>query len=910
MRAFLNGNRQNPALLGFVIDSIRRNDAEIRIAVLQVVAADEFEIRSDLVRIVDVAALEEREEVHLGGLHQTDELAGRIDLVADEVDLLDAGLGAFVDRVDDVDAPVRQGHRAVADRRGGAAGAAVDVLDALDVGAHAAQHRRPVARNDRRRGARRRGGGHVGAAADAVHDATHGGRGLHLHGLRGERRGDGRRRGGGGRVRLVARGLVGDVHAEELLEAAELALAELAVRRVRGVEDVDDLPREVPRQHLEGDVGLGELAVLVAQHALAHLPRAPQRVDARQQRTTRRKKHLEAPALVLGAHEHLAEHALDALAGRVAEVLAHAEHPRRAALAHLLAHLDLHGALVHEARRRHLAPLALGLLGREAREKVPADLGDARVGPRGTHRALVVAHLGVEEAREVRADHREQPPRVLARHDVLPELVEELLLAALELLLVERLLHRHEGAAERRLELGELALDGAHAVGVEVLELVGEVAPDGALELLEAAHRLRLVVVVLHLPRDGVPRVDALVRPHLAVRKDPVDGLVLEVPHGEAPVPVAVLVGAVEEIDLGEHHEEPVVELDGAVGALHRAEQLELLLHQRRARDVLHEDGDVDLVGEGLLGVTPRLVAGRVDARKIHEHHARHGAAHGDLHRHHAHRTNPGVGAVARARVLQRDERADHLRELVEGARLEGVRRDAEPRLDLREARRDLVELGPRGEVAARGAVVVVDLVARARPVRSAQASELGAVEALPARGAARLERVEVARDALLEFVLRVVLDDGAEGSLGAGLDHRRRPRAALGLGRQQLLALQPRREERALALLLEPYDADLHDALGEAALTVRGALLQVLEAAAEGVELAGAVAAGGEVRTEAVGELPVPRDAVTQELELRGALPPGIGTPHRVASSVGTNGRRGFYHGAAHRFRGTSRAR
>jgi hypothetical protein len=33
----------------------------------------------------------------------------------------------------------------------------------------------------------------------------------------------------------------------------------------------------------------------------------------------------------------------------------------------------------------------------------------------------------------------------------------------------------------------------------------------------------------------------------------------LKFSHREAPVPVAVLVGVVEEVDLGEHHEEPVL---------------------------------------------------------------------------------------------------------------------------------------------------------------------------------------------------------------------------------------------------------------------------------------------------------------------------------------------------------------
>ncbi len=489
-------------------------------------------------------------------------------------------------------------------------------------------------------------------------------------------------------------------------------------------------------------------------------------------------------------------------------------------------------------------------------------------------RPLLVAHLVVEEVRQVGLDRRQQSARVLARDDVLPELVEELLLPALELLLVERLLHRHQRAPQRRLQLAELLADRSHALRVEALELVREVAADGGLELVEPAHWLRLVVVVLHLAGDRVPGINPLVRPHLAVREDPVDRLVLEVPHGEGPVPVAVLVGVVEEVDLGEHHEEPVVQLDRAVGPLHRPQQLELLLHQRGAGDVLHEDGDVHLVGERLLGVPPRLVAGGVDARQVHQHHARHRAAHGDHHRHHLHRPHPGVGPVARAGVLERDVRPDELRQLVERARGQRRGRVTQPGLDLPERGRDVLELGPRGHVAPRRAVVVVDLVAGASAVRPSEAGELRGVEALPARGAAGLERVEVAGDALLKLVLRVVLDDGLEGSFGAGLDHGGRPGAALGLRGQQLLALQPRREEGALALLLQAHDPYLHHALGEPPLAVRGALLEVLEAVAQRGQVAGAVALRGEVRAEALGELAVAGDPIAEGLQLPSALP------------------------------------
>ncbi len=112
--------------------------------------------------------------------------------------------------------------------------------------------------------------------------------------------------------------------------------------------------------------------------------------------------------------------------------------------------------------------------------------------------------------------------------------------------------------------------------------------------------------------------------PDLGVRKDALDALLAEVPRRERPVPVPVLVGPIEEIHLGQDHEDPVLERDAPVGRLHGAQELDLVPHQRGPGHVLHEDGDVDLVGERVLGVAPRLVGGRVDARQIHEHHARH----------------------------------------------------------------------------------------------------------------------------------------------------------------------------------------------------------------------------------------------------------------------------------------------
>jgi hypothetical protein len=98
-------------------------------------------------------------------------------------------------------------------------------------------------------------------------------------------------------------------------------------------------------------------------------------------------------------------------------------------------------------------------------------------------------------------------------------------------------------------------------------------------------------------------------RPKIAYAQGaaPNESTVAGIPLLWRPVPVAVLVGPIEEVDLGQHHEDAVLERDAPVGRLHGAEQLDLVLHQRRAGDVLDEDGDVDLVGERLLGVAARL---------------------------------------------------------------------------------------------------------------------------------------------------------------------------------------------------------------------------------------------------------------------------------------------------------------
>lgn len=101
-----DGDGDDPAGLvaGLDVAGIGVDDAEVGVAVLEVVAAHDVEVGGDAVGIVDVGGLDEREEVHLGRRHQTLEGRFRVGAVADEVDGADTGLVALVDGEDDVGA--------------------------------------------------------------------------------------------------------------------------------------------------------------------------------------------------------------------------------------------------------------------------------------------------------------------------------------------------------------------------------------------------------------------------------------------------------------------------------------------------------------------------------------------------------------------------------------------------------------------------------------------------------------------------------------------------------------------------------------------------------------------------------------------------------------------------------------
>ena len=113
-----------------------RHDPDVDEAVLQVEPAQQFAIRLDTVRIVDVAGLQERQEAGLRRLDDVAQAVVRIEAIADEFDALDAGLAAFIDLEDKVDAVVRQLDDFGIDADVEPAAAAIDLDQTRDIGLH------------------------------------------------------------------------------------------------------------------------------------------------------------------------------------------------------------------------------------------------------------------------------------------------------------------------------------------------------------------------------------------------------------------------------------------------------------------------------------------------------------------------------------------------------------------------------------------------------------------------------------------------------------------------------------------------------------------------------------------------------------------------------------------------------
>ena len=105
--AFLDLEGDQEALLLGIILSQRGHHLHVGKAVLEIEAANQVAVGLDPVGIVDVGAAEEAQQVRFAGLDDVLEAIGGVEDVADELDRPDAGLAAFGDREDQIDAVVR-----------------------------------------------------------------------------------------------------------------------------------------------------------------------------------------------------------------------------------------------------------------------------------------------------------------------------------------------------------------------------------------------------------------------------------------------------------------------------------------------------------------------------------------------------------------------------------------------------------------------------------------------------------------------------------------------------------------------------------------------------------------------------------------------------------------------------------
>ena len=108
LRALVDCVRNNKALLRGVVFADCGNDAHIGIAVFQIEATQQIAVRLYAVGIIDVGCLQEAEDVAFRRFDHVFQPARRIGLVADKLDILDAGLVALPDLEDEIDAIVRQ----------------------------------------------------------------------------------------------------------------------------------------------------------------------------------------------------------------------------------------------------------------------------------------------------------------------------------------------------------------------------------------------------------------------------------------------------------------------------------------------------------------------------------------------------------------------------------------------------------------------------------------------------------------------------------------------------------------------------------------------------------------------------------------------------------------------------------
>ena len=134
--SFLDLEGDEKALLFRIVFGQRRHHLHVGITVLQVEAANQVAVRLDPIRIVDVGAAEEAQQIRFTRLDDVAQAIGRKGDVADEFDRAHAGLGALDDGKDEIDAIVRLLDDLRRDAHVIAAGAAVDFGDSLRVRLH------------------------------------------------------------------------------------------------------------------------------------------------------------------------------------------------------------------------------------------------------------------------------------------------------------------------------------------------------------------------------------------------------------------------------------------------------------------------------------------------------------------------------------------------------------------------------------------------------------------------------------------------------------------------------------------------------------------------------------------------------------------------------------------------------
>src|SRR5262249_28798403 len=114
----------------------RGDHTEVGVTLAEVVASQLLAVEGQTIGIVVVVRLKEIPPDRFAGRDLVAQRAVGERLVADEDDSVDARGRAFVDLEDEVDAILRELHGLRLDLRGEAAGATIDLDDALNVGLH------------------------------------------------------------------------------------------------------------------------------------------------------------------------------------------------------------------------------------------------------------------------------------------------------------------------------------------------------------------------------------------------------------------------------------------------------------------------------------------------------------------------------------------------------------------------------------------------------------------------------------------------------------------------------------------------------------------------------------------------------------------------------------------------------